>query len=359
MRKLFITGFPGFIGTRLLRELFRKDAKLEVVALVQQKFLRAAEAARAKLSEEFPTVSTRLQFVVGDITLPNLGLADSGQLTSQITQIFHLAAAYDLAIQRDKAMVINVEGTQNVVDFAGSCASLSRLDYVSTAYVSGDHKGTFSESDFEFGQKFKNYYEETKFLAEKIVREAKNVPSVIYRPGIVVGDSRTGETAKYDGPYYVLRTMQSLPNHFPFPKIGRGDVVVNLVPIDFVVDAMATISADSDAIGKTFHLTDAAPLEVTRLQSLFAAALGKKFVSYPLTPGMARTAMKIGAVRKIYKMPFQLVDYFVHDVRYDSSMTAAFLKKKEISCPNFTEYLPNLIKFFQTHNEKDLQGILI
>ena len=359
MRKLFITGFPGFIGTRLLRELFRKDAKLEVVALVQQKFLRGAEAARARLSEEYPTVSTRLQFALGDITLPNLGLTDTDQLAPQITQIFHLAAAYDLAIPRDKGMLINVEGTQNVVGFAKSCSNLTRLDYVSTAYVSGNHKGTFSENDFECGQKFKNYYEETKFLAEKIVREAKDVPSVIYRPGIVVGDSRTGETAKYDGPYYVLRTMQSLPNHFPFPKIGKGDVVVNLVPIDFVVDAMAALSADSEAIGKTFHLTDPVPLEVTQLQSLFASALGKTFISYPLTPGMARTAMKIGTVRKIYKMPFQLVDYFVHDVRYESSLTAASLAKHKISSPNFTEYLPNLIKFFQTHNEKELQGILI
>ncbi len=359
MGKLFITGFPGFIGTRLLKELFARDPKLEVVALVQQKFLHAAEAARAKLSENIPGVSSRLEFAFGDIILENLGLPDADGLASQVARIFHLAAAYDLAIPRNRGMLINVEGTRNVIGFARKCRNLSRMDYVSTAYVSGSHKGVFSEDDFELGQKFKNYYEETKFLAEKLVREAKDIPSVIYRPAIVVGDSRTGETSKYDGPYYVMRTMQSLPNHFPFPRIGKGNVVVNLIPIDYVVDAMAALSTSENAVGRTFHLTDPAPLSVKELQDLLAESLGKTFIGYPLTAGLARTALKIGPVRKIYKMPAQVVDYFVHDVRYESSKTAAVLGEHKISCLKFTEYLPNLIKFFKTHKESELQGILI
>lgn len=359
MNKMFITGFPGFIGTRLLRELFRKDEKLEVIALVQQKFLHAAEASRARLSAEIPSVAARLQFVFGDITAENLGVDDSSLALNDITGIFHLAAAYDLAIPRSKGMMINVEGTRNVVNFARKCRNLSRFDYVSTVYISGTHKGTFSETDFALGQGFKNFYEETKYLAEKIVRDARDIPSVIYRPGIVVGDSATGETAKYDGPYYALLAMQSLPGWFPFPKIGRGDVEVNLVPIDYVVKAMAALATDRESIGRTFHLSDPSPLRVKDLQPLLAGALGKHFIGYPLTPALARSAMKLGAVRRIYKMPSQLVDYFVHDVRYKSDITSAYLKTHEISCPSFTEYLPNLIKFFKTHSEKDLQGILI
>ncbi len=359
MKKIFLTGFPGFIGTRLVQELFKRDETLEIVALIQQKFLHSAEASRAKLSEEIPGVSKRLQFVFGDITEQNLGIANSEQIFPEITGIFHLAAAYDLAIPREIGMKVNVEGTSNVVEFAKSCKNLERLDYVSTAYVSGYVKGNFSENDFDRGQKFKNFYEETKFLAEKIVRDAKEVPSVIYRPGIVVGDSKTGETAKYDGPYYVLQTMQSLPNNFPFPKIGKGNAEVNLVPIDFVVNAMAALSTDEESVGTAFHLTDPSPLRVAELQSLFAAALKKKFISYPLAPGIAKSAMKINLVRNIYKMPLQLVDYFVHDVHYDSSKTIQALQKHKISCPKFVEYLPNLVDFFQSHDEKELQGILI
>jgi thioester reductase-like protein len=359
MSRLFITGFPGFIGTRLLKEILAKNPALEVAALVQEKFLHAAEVSRAKLAESVPGMATRLQFVMGDITVENLGLKNIAEVASQVTAIFHLAAAYDLAIPRKKGMLINVEGTRNVVEFARKCGKLERLDYVSTAYVSGTQKGSFAETDFDCGQDFKNFYEETKFLAEKIVREANDIPSTIYRPAVVVGDSVTGETAKYDGPYYVMQTMKLLPNHFPFPKIGKGTTEVNLVPIDFVVAAMAALSSDREAIGKTFHLTDPAPLRVVELQSLIAEGLGKKFTPYPLSPVLARTAMKIGVVRKIYRMPFELVDYFVHDVHFDSSMTSAFLKKKEISCPEFRKYLPNLIKFFQTHDETQVQGILI
>ncbi len=359
MKKLFVTGFPGFIGTRLLRELFRKEEHLEVVALVQQKFLHAAETARGKLYDEIPSVASRLRFVFGDITADDLGIGIEGPDQAEITGILHLAAAYDLAVPRNTGMSINVEGTEHVVDFARKCRNLERFDYVSTAFVSGDFKGTFGENDFNLGQGFKNYYEETKYLAEKIVRDANDIPSVIYRPGIVVGDSKTGETAKYDGPYYALRAMDALPVRFPFPNIGRGDVEVNLVPIDFVVDAVAALMSDDAAVGKTYHLTDPAPHKVSELQSLFASSLGKRFIGYPLSPGLARTMMKFGPVRSIYDMPPQMIDYFAHNVRYESQFTTDSLSKFKISCPDFTEYWPILLKFYKNHRTEELQGILI
>lgn len=359
MKKLLFTGFPGFIGTRLVRELLRRDQELEVIALIQQKFLHPSEAARLKLSGEIPGGSKRLQLVVGDITLENLGMSNVDSISNQVTGIFHLAAAYDLAVSRTLGMRVNVEGTKNVVEFARRCKNLRRLDYVSTAYVSGNIVGTFSEGDFDRGQKFKNFYEETKFLAEKVIRDAREIPSVIYRPGIVVGDSRTGETAKYDGPYYVLQTMRSLPKFFPFPKIGGGKVEVNLVPIDFVVDALAALFAENGALNNTYHLTDPKPLKVSELQSLFAESLGKRFLVYPLPPALAKGAMSISFVRKIYKMPSQLVDYFVQDVHYESADTTGALRKLGVVCPNFTEYFRNLLGFFQSHSQEELQGILI
>lgn len=359
MKKLFVTGFPGFIGTRLLRALFRNDDSLQVVALVQQKFLHAAETARGKLYDEIPSVASRFRFVFGDITSDDLGIENEEPDPSEITGILHLAAAYDLAVPRDKGMTINVEGTQHVVDFALKCKNLKRFDYVSTAYVSGDFKGTFGETDFDRGQGFKNYYEETKYLAEKVVREAKKIPSVIYRPAIVVGDSRTGETAKYDGPYYALRAMDALPALFPFPNIGRGNVEVNLVPIDFVVSAMTALMSDDGSVGNTYHLTDPAPLKVAELQRLFMSSLGKRFIGYPLPPGLARTMMKLGPVRRIYNMPQQLIEYFVHDIRFESKFTTDSLLKFKITCPKFTEYWPSLLNFYENHKTEELQGILI
>lgn len=359
MKKIFITGFPGFIATRLLKELFIRDKSTEFVALVQKKFIPIAEASRTRLVEEMPAISDHIKFVLGDITEEDLGLRDPDSIAVGVTGIFHLAAAYDLAVPRNTGIKVNVEGTRNLISFAGKCKGLKRLDYVSTVYVSGSFNGTFSENDFERGQNFKNFYEETKFLAEKIVRYRKDIPSVIYRPAIVVGDSKTGSTAKYDGPYYVLRTMQSLPNNFPFPRIGKGNVEVNLVPVDYVVNALAELSTDEESIGRTFHLTDPSPLRVAELQELFTAALDKRFINYPLTPGIAKRALKIGVVRSIYKMPVQLIDYFVHEVHYDSSDTARFLQKHKMSCPRFIDYYPNLVKFFLSNKQEDLQGILI
>lgn len=359
MKKIFLTGFPGFIGTRLVRELIKRDHDLEVVTLIQQKFLHSAEAARSKISEEIPESSKRIEFVFGDITQENFGMSDTNSVSSQVTGIFHLAAAYDLAVSRTIGMKVNVEGTKNIVEFAKRCKNLKRLDYVSTAYISGDFTGNFSEDDFDRGQKFKNYYEETKFLAEKVIRDAKDIPSVIYRPGIVVGDSKTGEISKYDGPYYVLQTMQALPNLFPFPKIGSGNAEVNLVPIDFVINALAALSAENGALNNTYHLTDPTPLEVSELQSMFARALGKRFINYPFPPVLARKAMSISLVRRIYKMPAQLVDYFVHSVHYESINTTAALRKLGVVCPSFSDYFNNLLSFFQSHSQNELPGILI
>jgi len=359
MKKIFLTGFPGFIGTRLVRKLIKRDQELEVIALIQQKFLHSAEAARSKMSEEVQGSSKRIHFVFGDITQDNLGMSDVDSVSSQVAGIFHLAAAYDLAVSRAVGMKVNVEGTKNVVEFAKRCGNLKRLDYVSTAYVSGDFVGSFSEDDFDRGQKFKNHYEETKFLAEKVIRDAGEIPSVIYRPGIVVGDSRTGETSKYDGPYYVLQTMQALPNFFPFPKIGTGNAEVNLVPIDFVVDALAALSAENGALNNTYHLTDPSPLKVSELQNMFAKTLGKRFITYPFPPELARRAMELSFVRSIYKMPAQLVDYFVQNVHYESTSTTMALRKLGVVCPSFPDYLKNLLSFFLSHRQEELQGILV
>ena len=168
-----------------------------------------------------------MELAVGDITKPDLGLDSVSRLKEQTSEVFHLAAVYDLSVPRDVGMRVNVTGTRNVLDFAESARRLRRLHYVSTCYVSGRYAGIFSEADLEKGQSFNNYYEETKYLAEVEVqgRMRGGLSATVYRPAVVVGDSRTGATQKYDGPYYVIRWLLKQPSVAVLPvDIGWDDI---------------------------------------------------------------------------------------------------------------------------------------
>jgi nucleoside-diphosphate-sugar epimerase len=244
---VLFTGFPGFIGARLIPRLLELRPEASFECLVQEKFLPAADASVAALAASHPHTKGRIRLVTGDITAPGLGLGAGAAkaLAKKVTGCFHLAAVYDLAVSKDVGMRINVEGTKNVLEFLGGAPGVRRFDYVSTAYVSGTAVGTYREKDLDVGQSFKNHYEETKFLAEVAVRES-GLPSAIYRPGIVVGDSRTGETAKFDGPYFALNAMSLLPSPGAFLRIGDGKAEVNLVPVDFVLEAIARLGAWDD-----------------------------------------------------------------------------------------------------------------
>ncbi|MCB1034654.1 MAG: SDR family oxidoreductase, partial [Acidobacteria bacterium] len=206
MAKVFFTGFPGFLGSELLPRVLERLSEDTAVCLIQGKFRDLAETRVEELTAAHPAIEGRVELVEGDITLPDLGLGEAQELKAEVTEIFHLAAVYDLSVPRKVGMKVNVEGTRYLLDFAQGCPNLKRFQYVSTCYVSGRYAGIFRETDLEKGQAFNNYYEETKYLAEVEVqaRMKKGLPATIYRPAIVVGDSRTGATQKYDGPYYVI-----------------------------------------------------------------------------------------------------------------------------------------------------------
>src|SRR5436305_5840841 len=188
----------------------------------------------------------RLEIVAGDITERRLGLDDATweRLAAEITHVFHLAAIYDLAVPLEVAQRVNVDGTGNVLELCARCQQLERLNYVSTAYVAGDRHGVVYEHELGLGQGFKNHYESTKFQAELWVRtRMRDIPTTIYRPAIVVGDSRTGETEKFDGPYYMLRTIaRAAGYHGPIPQLGSDQSPFNVVPVDFTVSAILAAS---------------------------------------------------------------------------------------------------------------------
>ncbi len=357
---ILFTGFPGFIGARLIPRLLELRPGARFACLVQEKFLDAAHESVRALAATHPRTKGRLDVVVGDITAPGLGMGESSarKLRKELTGAFHLAAVYDLAVARDVALRINVEGTRNVLEFLAEAPHLSRLDYVSTAYVSGTAVGTYRETDLDVGQSFKNHYEETKFLAEVAVVES-GLPHTIYRPGIVVGDSGNGETAKFDGPYFALNAMDLLPSPGLFIRIGDGAAEVNLVPIDFVLEAIARLSSWVGAKGKTYHLTDPNPHTALDIAELLAKSIGKSFVFVPVPLPIAKLALAAPQVSQWLGMPGQTLDYFDHPVHYDASRATADLARFGVACPPFAEYVQRLVAFWKKKKAEITRGAMI
>jgi len=318
------------------------------VRLVQDRFLDLARRELAAIETRHPAAAGRLSTVVGDITRPGLALSagDAARLRQELTAAHHLAAVYDLAVSRELGMKVNVEGTRNVLAFVAEAPRFERLHYVSTAYVSGTATGLFRETDLDRGQGFKNHYEETKFLAEAEVVRSR-LPASIYRPSVVVGDSRTGETGKFDGPYFTLAAMEKIPSPGVFLRIGSGRSPANLVPVDFVVEALARLSTQIETGTKTYHLTDTQPLSVMEVERLFARALGKRFLYVPVPPRAARALFRLGPVQRHFGMPAETIDYFDHPLQFDTTEASRALAALGVACPRFADYADRLVSFYR------------
>ncbi len=260
MKVHFFTGFPGFISSQLIRTLFQEKQTQQVIAIVLAGETIKAQKEKNKIVEAFPDCSIRI--IEGDITLPNLGLDDQiiKEIVPQIEVFWHLAAIYDLAVPRDIAWKVNVHGTTMVNDFVRTLPNLKRYMYFSTAYVAGTREGVLRENELIRPQAFKNYYEETKYEAELRVEDLKSeIPLTIIRPGIVRGHSKTGETIKFDGPYFFLNLVERLKGLPLIPYIGQSTSTINVVPIDYILNASIFLANEQGAEGKTLHLTDPKP----------------------------------------------------------------------------------------------------
>jgi thioester reductase-like protein len=347
---VLFTGFPGFIGVRLLPRLLDLTPRAAFLCLVQERFVESARTAIAEIEAARPEARGRLEIVVGDITLSGLGLEGGAARTvhERLVAAYHLAAVYDLAVARDLGMRVNVEGTRNVLRFLADSRRLSRLHYVSTCYVSGTATGVFRETDLDVGQGFKNSYEETKFLAEGEVVKS-GLPFTVYRPSIVVGDSRTGETGKFDGPYFTLTAMEKVPSHTAFVRVGTGKNPANLVPVDYVVEGMARLSTASEKAGLTYALADPDPLTVFEVSRLFARELNKSFVYLPVPKSVAKAAFSPRFVQRFFGMPAATIDYFDHPCRYDATQAVRDLGALGIRCPRLPEYVGRLVDFYRAH----------
>lgn len=348
---LFLTGFPGFLASELLpRLLERRGDGTIATCLVEPRFAAPARQRAAALGLE-----ARVRIVEGDIRQPDLGIPDEPELRRSITAVVHLAARYDLTVPREEALDVNARGTRHVLDFAERCPGLEALHHVSTCYVSGDYAGTFTEDDFDRGQGFFNAYEESKYLAEQAVRErmANGLPVVIYRPSIVVGDSRTGATRKFDGLYFVIQWLLRQPRVALLPSIGEPrNHYVNLAPCDFVADALAHLAGRVDVVGRTFHLCDPQPPTVAEAMSLLAEATGRRIVRVPLPRRVLKGVLRgVPPVRRFVGMPAELVDYFAHPARHTCERTLEELRASGLRCPPLTQYIHRVVAFMREEPE--------
>jgi thioester reductase-like protein len=346
----FITGFPGFIGRRLVARLLDEDAELRVVALVEPRMADAARAAAAEMGGD------RIEIIAGDIAERRLGLSgdDWDRLTAEVTSAFHLAAIYNLAVPLELAQRVNVDGTGNVLELCAACERLGRLNYVSTAYVAGVRKGVVYEHELALGQAFKNHYESTKFQAEVWAREAMDdVPTTIYRPAIVVGDSRTGETRKFDGPYYMLRVISVAESRgTPIPQFGRSAAPFNVVPVDFVVDALVAGSRSPDAVGETLHLVDPEPVTASDLLTTLAKEYAAREPAYRLPSWLVETSLRFETIRGMFAgAPRESIRYLNHPVRFDTRRASDLLAGQGLRCPRFEEYVAPMVRFFREHED--------
>ena len=345
---IFFTGFPGFLGSELLpRVVVRTDD--DALCLVQPKFRAVAEERAAQLVKLHPALANRIHFVEGDLTQA-LDAIDA----SDVREIYHLAAVYDLSVPRDVGMSVNVTGTRRVLDLAERAPRLHRLHYVSTCYVSGRYPGRFLEGDLEKGQRFNNFYEETKQLAEVEVRKRMDrIPATVYRPSVVVGDSQSGATQKFDGPYVVIQWLMRQPRLAVLPVVGRPSRYrFNVVPRDFVIRAIAHLSGLTTNAGKTYALADPDPMTVDETIDVIAAATQRRVVRIPLTKILAKGALQyVPGLGPLMGIPPASVDYFVHPTSYDTRNAATDLAVAGIIAPRFRDYAARLVEFVRAHPE--------
>ncbi len=338
----FVTGYPGFIGKRLVRALAKRYPTGHISLLVQPKFVKEAQAYVSQLE------GAAVEVLTGDIVDMHLGLAggEYQRLVDETTHVFHLAAISYLGMPHDVARRVNVDGTRNVLELARECGKLERFVHFSTCYVSGDRVGVIAEDELEAGQSFRNTYEETKYEAERLVQRARGqLPITIIRPSTVVGDSGTGEIDRFEGPYYLGMLLVLSPLVLPLPLPGNGVAPLNVVPVDFVVDATLLLASNPGAVGKTVHLVDPNPMSARRVYELIAERANRRLPRFSLSARAADLFLRLPGVEKLTRPQRAAITYVNHLALYNCHTALELLDGTGVRCPPLSTYLDKLIDF--------------
>jgi thioester reductase-like protein len=306
----FITGATGFIGRRLVERILEQRQGTVYVLVRDKSVGRLQELVERWSMVTGKAARERVQPVIGDLRRPMLGVEKEQVelLRGSVEHFFHLAAVYDMTAPAERNTAVNVGGTTHAVELARA-VDATRLHHVSSIAVAGTYKGVFTEDMFGEGQRLPSPYHRTKYESERIVREQPYVPWRVYRPGVVVGDSRTGEMDKVDGPYYFFKAIQRMRQLLPewAPLVGLDLGYTNVVPVDWVAAALEHIAHEPDLDGRAFHLTDPRPQRVDELiNELASAAHAPRFalsvpksVTDPLPKWPLRLGLALPPMRQI------------------------------------------------------------
>jgi len=363
----FITGATGFIGRRLVRKLLERDGS-HIFILVRESEKDSLESLR----EFWGCDSGKVIPVVGDLTQPTLGVSveDSRKLGKKTTHFFHLAAIYDLKADAASQLRVNVDGTRNAVQFAEAIGA-RHFHLFSSIASAGLYEGVFREDMFDEAEGLEHPYFRTKHDSEGIVRRECSIPWRVYRPALVVGHSRTGEMDKIDGPYYFFKLIQRLRKMLPswMPTIGLEGGRINVVPVDFVVNAVDHIAHLKGEDGKCFHLVDPMPMRVGDLLNTFARAAHAPEMSmrinavlFSLIPRQMRKGLMAltpvrrirAAVLKDLGLPDDIFRFVNYPTRFDCRETTRALKGTGIAVPRLDDYAWRLWDCWERHLDPDL-----
>ncbi len=358
MTTYFVTGATGFIGRHLVERLLEREGDIYVLV---------REASRDKL--ERWAGNDRVKPVVGDLNETNLGV-DASTLP-RIDHFFHLAAIYDMGADETRNALLNVGGTKHAVDLANAL-DVGTFHHMSSIAVAGLYdEGTFNEDMFDEGQKLAHPYHRTKFESEKLVRERVKAPWRVYRPSVVIGDSRTGAMDKIDGPYYFFKLIQKLRHTLPewFPLISLEWGWTNIVPVDYVAAAVDEIAHQEGHDGQAFHIVDPKGQRVGEVLNTFAeAGHAPKAVmridrraTQNLPKGVVSFALKLPALKQIRAnvladlgIPDEVVEYIALSCRFDARDTQRALRGTDITVPPLSDYSTKIWDYWERTLDPDL-----
>ena len=362
----FVTGGTGFLGRYLIGNLLKRKGTIHV--LVRKDSLKKFDALAKKMGWD----SKRVLPVTGDMTAPKCGLtaAQIRNLTGKVQHFFHLAAIYDLTASAESQRAANIDGTQHALDLAAAL-KVGCFHHTSSIAAAGLYPGVFREDMFEEAEGLDDPYLRTKHDSEGLVRAEKRIKWRIYRPGMVVGHSQTGEMDKIDGPYYFFTFLKKLREMLPpwMPTLGIEGGRINVVPVDFVVDAMDHIAHKPKLDGHCFHLTDPEPMRVGEVLNTFARAGHAPEMTmridarmFAFVPGGIRMAVGnlppvkrfIGMLLRDFKIPKETLKFITYPTRFDNRETERALKGSGIKVPALDTYAWRLWDYWERHLDPDL-----
>ena len=365
MPTYFVTGATGFIGRHLLERLLQREGDIHV--LVREGSRDKLDAIVARLG-----AGDRIKPVAGDLAEPMLGVseADRDALRGKVDHVFHLAAIYDMTADETQNALLNVAGTQHAVDLANDLEA-GIFHHASSIAVAGTYDGHFTEDMFDEGQKLPTAYHRTKFESEKVVRARVKGAWRVYRPAIVVGDSRTGEMDKVDGPYYFFKALQKVRHSLPewFPLVGLEVGWTNIVPVDWVAAAMDHIAHQDGHDGRAFHLVNPRPQRAGDVLNTFARAghapqmvvrVDKRMTDM-LPKGVLSYAMKLPALKDVRRtlladlgIPDEVLGNMALVPRFDGRDTQRALAGTGIEVPPLQSYATKLWDYWERNLDPDL-----